>query len=96
MKAAYSFYMGGIENALSTGKFISGSNLTIADISFVCDVAQFLRERDRRTIINEQGYEIISKNFEEDFPKSRKHLMNLYNKDDFQKFMKGYLDGILT
>ncbi len=96
MKAAYSFYMGGIENALSTGKFISGSYLTIADISFVCDVAQFLRERDRRTIINEQGYELISKNFEEDFPKSRKHLMNLYNKDDFQKFMKGYLDGILT
>ena len=95
MKSAYSFYMGGIENALSTGKFISGSYLTIADISFVCDVAQFLRERDRRTIINEQGYELISKNFEEDFPKSRKHLMNLYNKDDFQKFMKGYLDGIL-
>ena len=96
MKAAYSFYIGGIENALSTGKFISGSYLTIADISFVCDVAQFLRERDRRTIINEQGYEIISKNFEKDFPKSHKHLMNLYNKDDFQKFMKGYLDGILT
>ena len=96
MKAAYSFYMGGIEKALSTGKFISGSYLTIADISFVCDVAQFLRERDRRTIINEQGYEIISKNFEKDFPKSHKHLMNLYNKDDFQKFMKGYLDGILT
>ena len=40
--------------------------------------------------------EIISKNFEKDFPKSHKHLMNLYNKDDFQKFMKGYLDGILT
>ena len=96
MKAAYSFYMGGIENALSTGKFISGSCLTIADISFVCDVAQFLRERDRQNVINQQGYEIISKNFEKDFPKSYKHLMNLYNKDDFQKFMKGYLDGILT
>ena len=96
MKSAYSFYMDGIENALSTGQFISGSYLTIADVSFVCDVAQFLRERDRRTIINEQGYEIISKNFEEDFPKSRKHLMNLYNKDVFQEFMRGYLDGILN
>ena len=95
MKAAYSFYMGGIENALSTGKFISGSYLTIADISFVCDVAQFLRERDRRTIINEQGYEIISKNFEYDFPKSYKHLLMLYNTVEFQEFMKGYLDGIL-
>ena len=95
MKAAYPFYMGGIENALSTGKFISGSYLTIADISFVCDVAQFLRERDRETIINEQGYELISKNFGEDFPKSSNHLLTLYNKEEFQEFMKGYLDGIL-
>ena len=95
MKSAYSFYMAGIENALSTGQFVSGPYLTIADVSFVCDVAQFLRERDPRTIINEHGYEIISKNFEEVFPKSRKHLMNLYNKDVFQEFMKGYLDGIL-
>ena len=96
MKAAYSFYMGGIENALSTGQFISGQYLTIADVSFVCDVAQFLRERDRQTIINEQGYEIISKNFEEDFPKSRKHLINLYNKTEFQEFMQGYLEGVLN
>lgn len=96
MKAAYSFYMGGIENALSTGQFISGQYLTIADVSFVCDVAQFLRERDRQTIINEQGYEIISKNFEEDFPKSHKHLINLYNKHEFQEFMQGYLEGVLN
>ena len=95
MQAAYSFYMDGIENALSTGKFISGSYLTIADISFVCDVAQFLRERDRQTVINEQGYQIISKNFEHDFPKSCKHLLTLYNTAEFQEFMKGYLDGIL-
>ena len=95
MKAAYSFYMAGIENALSKEKFISGSYLTIADISFVCDVAQFLRERDRKYVINEQGYEIISKNFEYDFPKSCKHLLTLYNTVEFQEFMKGYLDGIL-
>ena len=94
MKAAYSFYMDGIEKALSTEKFISGSYLTIADISFVCDVAQFLRERDRQNVINQLGYEIISKNFEEDFPKSSKHLLTLYNKEEFQEFMKGYLDGI--
>ena len=95
MKAAYSFYMDGIENALSIGKFISGSYLTIADISFACDVAQFLRERDRQTVINQQGYEIISKNFEQDFPQSCKHLLSLYNTREFQEFMKSYLDGIL-
>ena len=88
--------MSGIENALSKDEFISGPHLTIADVSFACDVAQFLRERDRQSLINESGYEIVSKNFEEDFPKSCKHLLMLYNKDEFQEVMKGFLDGILS
>ena len=96
MKAAYLFYLGGIEHALSSCDFIAGLKLTIADISFVCDVAQFLRERDRQSVINQQGYEIISKNFEKDFPKSCKHLLTLYNKDEFQEVMTGFLDGILS
>ena len=44
VSAAYEFYLSGIEQALSESPFISGEKLSIADISFVCDVAQFLRE----------------------------------------------------
>ena len=96
MKKAYLFYMDGIENALSKDKFISGPHLTIADVSFVCDVSQFLRERDRQHLIKERGYQIISKNFEKDFPKSCRHLLMLYKKEEFQEVMKGFLDGILS
>ena len=96
MKKAYLFYQDGIENALSKDDYISGPHLTIADVSFVCDVAQFLRERDRQHLIKERGYEIISKNFEKEFPKSYEHLLMLYNTDEFQEVMKGFLDGILS
>ena len=96
MKEAYLFYLDGIENALSKDDYISGPHLTIADVSFVCDVAQFLRERDRQHLIEERGYEILSKNFEKEFPKSCKHLLMLYNTDEFQEVMKGFLDGILS
>ncbi len=96
MKEAYLFYLDGIENALSKDDYISGPHLTIADVSFVCDVAQFLRERDRQHLIKERGYEIISKNFEKEFPKSCKHLLMLYNTDEFQEVMRGFLDGVLS
>ena len=95
MQSAYLFYLDGIEKVLSFDKFISGNTITIADISFVCDVAQFLRERDNKKIIEEQGYEIISKNFEKDFPLSLKHLKDLSERDEFKEIMSNYLDKIL-
>ena len=95
MQSAYLFYLDGIEKALSFDKFISGNVITIADISFVCDVAQFLRERDNKKIIEEQGYEVISKNFEKDFPLSLKHLKDLSEREEFKEIMSNYLDKIL-
>ena len=43
-KSAYEFYLDGIEKALSGSSYIVGENLTLADISYVCEIAQFLRE----------------------------------------------------
>jgi elongation factor 1-gamma len=43
-KAAYEFYLDGIEKVLSVSDFIVGDNLIIADISYVCEISQFLRE----------------------------------------------------
>jgi len=95
MKSAYLFYLEGIERALSNDKFIAGKVLTIADISFVCDVAQFLRERDKEKIINNQGYEVISKNFEKEFPKATNHIKKLSKKEEFKEIMLDYLDKVL-
>ena len=95
MKSAYLFYLDGVEKALSNDKFIAGSDLTIADISFVCDVAQFLRERDKQKNINEQGFEVISKNFEKEFPKATNHLKKLSKKEEYKEIMLDYLDKVL-
>ena len=96
MTSAYLFYLDGIEKALANQSYIVGNELSIADISFVCDFAQFLRERDSKEIINNQGYEIISKNFEEEFPHVFEHLMNLYQRQEFKEVMHDYLDKAFT
>ena len=59
MQAAYEFYLSGIEAALEVGKYLAGDELTIADISFVCDVGQFLRERFFREALEKQDYQPI-------------------------------------
>ena len=46
MREAFDFYLGGTDAALERGQgFLALDVLTIADISFACDLAQFLRER---------------------------------------------------
>ena len=96
MTSAYLFYLDGIEKALANQSYIVGNELSIADISFVCDFAQFLRERDSKEIINNQGYEIISNNFEEEFPHVFEHLMKLYQRQEFKEVMHDYLDKAFT
>jgi glutathione S-transferase len=95
MKSAYLFYLDGIERSLSANEFIVGKELTIADISFVCDLAQFLRERDNKKIIEEQGFKLITKDFEKDYSKSFNHLKKLSKRDEFKKIMLNYLEKIL-
>ena len=96
MTSAYLFYLDGIEKALANQSYIVGNELSIADISFVCDFAQFLRERDSKEIINNHGYEIISKNFEEEFPYVFEHLIKLYQRQEFKEVMHDYLDKAFT
>ena len=91
MNSAYLFYLNGIEKSLSTNEFIVGNELSIADVSFVCDLAQFLRERDNKELINKQGFEVISLNFEADFPNSNNHLKNLYARKEFKEITGDYL-----
>ena len=92
MSAAYNFYLSGIEVSLSNNDYISGKELSIADISFVCDLAQFLREGHYQKILKEKGFELISSNFSKIFPRSFKHLLNLSRREQFSSVMGSYLD----
>ena len=92
MKGAYEFYLSGIERALEQSSFISGTKLSIADISFVCDFAQFLREGHYKDQLTEAGLELISANGPQHYPKAYEHMLSLSRDPVFSRHMGSYLD----
>ena len=92
MTSAYEFYLSGIESSLSRIKFIASDYLTIADISYVCDFAQFLREGHYQEVINQKGFDLISTNLAKDYPLALKHLLDLSELEEFSKVMGTYLN----
>ena len=94
MAGAFEFYMNGVENALSQSDFIAGNELTIADIGFVCDVGQFLREGKGRfrTALTDKGLAPIGDGAREVYPRAFAHLETLGKQDVFQHRLGNYLD----
>jgi glutathione S-transferase len=91
MAAAYEFYLNGIESALGQSEFLAGAELTIADIAFVCDTGQFLRERTSAEVLAEQGQSPVSEGFETSYPRSCQHLTSLARRPEFARHLGGLL-----
>ena len=96
MTLAYEFYMSGIESALGLNSYIAGEDLTIADISFVCDFSQFLREGHYEDILKSRGFQLISNNFKDDYPKTFMHLISLIEREEFSSVLGSYLEWYKT
>ena len=96
MTAAYEFYISGIESALGLNSYIAGEDLTIADISFVCDFSQFLREGHYEDILKSRGFQLISNNFKDDYPKAFIHLNSLIEREEFSSVLESYLEWYKT
>lgn len=92
MAASYEFYASGIETALSSADYIATNSLSIADISFVCDMAQFMRELKMVDRLSDQNFEPISRNARAEFPRLYQHLTTLCNRDDFRRHIGSYAD----
>ena len=92
MKAAYEFYLGGVENALRQADYLVGDDLTIADISFVCDFAQFLREGHYEEALAGAGLGLVSANGPDEYPRAFDHMLRLERTDAFAKHMGTYLN----
>lgn len=93
MAAAYHFYLGGIEASLALGQpFIAGSELSIADISFVCDLAQFLREGHSHDALAQRGFAVISRDGPARYPQAFAHLFRLAATPEFAAVLGSYLD----
>ncbi len=91
-KSAYEFYLDGIEKALSRSSYIVGENLTLADISYVCEIAQFLREARYEKQLDEINQKPISSEFQTKYPLSFSHMKTLSSKKEFNEIMGSYLD----
>jgi len=92
MAGAYAFYLDGIERALGSHPFIAGDELTLADISFACDLAQFLQEQRRRETLAALGLEPISDDGPATYPRAFAHLLALGERPEFAKYLDGYLN----
>ena len=92
MAAAYEFFLNGIESALNQTPFIAGDELSIADISFVCDFAQFLREGHYEEQLQAAGLSLISANGPETYPKAFEHMLTLSEEPVFANHMGTYLN----
>ena len=93
MAAAYEFYLEGVESALSRGTgYLAGAVLSIADISFVCDFAQFLREGHYADQLAQLELSLISDNGTQRYPLAYRHLLELSATEEFAEIMGTYLD----
>ena len=93
MKSAYEFYLDGIESALKLNKFIVGDFISLADISFVCDVGYFLKEANQKDVLDAQGFDLISCKFKNEYPQCADHLTELSNQEEFSTVIK---DGFIS
>ena len=93
MKSAYEFYLDGIESALKLNKFIVGDFISLADISFVCDVGYFLKEANQKDVLDAQGFDLISCKFKNEYPQCADHLIELSNQEEFSTVIK---DGFIS
>lgn len=87
MSSAYDFYLDGIERALAQGAYLCGDSLTIADISFACDLAQFLRERELKSLLDQRGLHVISEDIAQAYPLVHGHLLTLMDSREFALYM---------
>ncbi len=92
MQAAYEFYLAGIESALQHTACISGAELSIADISFVCDFAQFLREGHYETQLETAGLALISADGLQEYPRAYQHMLALSERPEFARHLGTYLN----
>ena len=92
MSAAYEFYLAGIESALGRTDYLAGDALSIADIAFVCDLAQFLGERRGHRRLASVGLEPISRDGRDEYPRAYGHMLELSETDAFSRYFAGYLD----
>ena len=91
MSGAFEFFLEGIDRAVSREPYIAGRDLTLADISFACDLTQFLSERRSRELLESKGFAPVSDAIGA-YPDAVRHLLALGEQAAFAKTVGRALD----
>jgi len=89
MAGAYEFLFAGVERALERDEYLAGDQLSLADIGFVCDALQFMRERRAGEYLSQKGLEPISADTAVDFPRTVRHIESLCEREPFRRHLGG-------
>lgn len=92
---AYVTYLSGIEDALKTSPFINGTELTLADICFVCELCLCMMERKSQSKLEKQGFQcILDDEREKEYPHVFAHFHKLVRAPTFEPDCGPYLASI--
>ena len=89
-------YIGGIDQALRPNReYLIGSDVTLADICFVAEIALFHNERARQRELEKRGLEpILNGKVETEFPGAMRHFAKLSKHPAFAPDVEPYLAKI--
>ncbi|HUN59999.1 MAG TPA: hypothetical protein VMU41_17965 [Candidatus Binataceae bacterium] len=97
MREAFAVYAGGINQALGPGRtFITGDNLTLADICFVAELSLFHNERARVHNLEAIGAAPILRGWESSHPLAFMHFERLRKHPAFAPDVEPYLKKLET
>ncbi len=94
MAAGLRRYLQGIDNALAESEFIAGSELSIADIAFACELCLFMRERVAVKGLAAIGTQPLWPIINDEFPHALRHFDQLVQTDGISEDLKPYVDKV--
>jgi elongation factor 1-gamma len=91
MRDAYEFYVAGIDAAIGDEDFLVGGCLSIADISFACDFAQFDRERYYSKELAKLGLVSLRETLADTYPSAERYHLALLKHSDIAPDLGPYV-----
>jgi glutathione S-transferase len=86
-------WLGGLENALSATDYVAGPTLTLADISFACEIASFSNEVRMAEVLNSAGLAPLLPGLA-DYKAVYRHLSRLARTPEFAADLSNYFERL--
>jgi glutathione S-transferase len=96
MSDAFDTYMLGLEQALQSREVLAGSQVTLADICFACELALFQNEGARGGHLETQGRAPILSGARDRFPRTLSHFDHLLARPEFAPDLGAYIAKLTT